>query len=402
LVITMLYEPDCVGIAAIASDMCTALAERGHDVTVYTTYPYYPEWRLKSDANPWRIKHESIAGVKVRRHGLFIPSNPSRLLPRLIHELSFPLSLTRSLLDRQAFDIVMVYCPLLGSVAFAVFRRLLHREPLWVNIQDVPADAAVASGIHRSRLFHRVASRMQKFLLNRGVVWSTISPGMLKRLETIKAANTTIHLCPNWLTDSLDVQVRQLRSKVGRPPHEPPKLLYSGTIGKKQGLSEFCRRLQSHEFEFHFLIRGEGGEAEAVRKWVHACGDPRFEFAGLLSDSGFIQSLHAADWFVIPEKQGASSSFLPSKLIPCISAGTPVLAVADSTGPLGREVIEHEIGIVVEWSQLDELPARLAHWNRDPSRVRSLQANCLKRSTDYSRSRAIDRLESLLQAYRQN
>ena len=76
LVVTMLYEPDCVGIAAIASDMCTGLAARGHDVTVYTTYPYYPEWQRKSPSNPWQVQDETVSGVKVRRHGLFIPSNP--------------------------------------------------------------------------------------------------------------------------------------------------------------------------------------------------------------------------------------------------------------------------------------------------------------------------------------
>ena len=80
LVVTMLYEPDCVGIAAIASDMCAGLAERGNDVTVYTTYPYYPEWTLKRDVNSWRVQQESIANVDVRRFGLFVPSNPSRLL----------------------------------------------------------------------------------------------------------------------------------------------------------------------------------------------------------------------------------------------------------------------------------------------------------------------------------
>ncbi len=64
LVITMLYEPDCVGIAAVASDMCAALADRGHNVTVYTTYPYYPEWKQKADARPWQIQQETIGSCQ--------------------------------------------------------------------------------------------------------------------------------------------------------------------------------------------------------------------------------------------------------------------------------------------------------------------------------------------------
>ncbi|MCA9140269.1 MAG: hypothetical protein KDB00_26040, partial [Planctomycetales bacterium] len=68
----MMYEPDCVGIAAIASDMCASLVDRGHQVTVYTTYPFYPEWKLKSKASFWRVKQETINGVDVRRHRIFI------------------------------------------------------------------------------------------------------------------------------------------------------------------------------------------------------------------------------------------------------------------------------------------------------------------------------------------
>ncbi len=398
LVVTMLYEPDCVGIAAVASDMCVALAERGNDVTVYTTYPYYPEWTLKRDVNPWRVQKESIANVKVRRFRLFVPSNPSRLLPRLLHELSFPLSLMRSLFYRERFDVVMVFCPLLGSVAFAAVRKLLYREPLWVNVQDIPAEASRAAGIHQSKAIHYLGSLAQKCLLNRGETWSSISPGMVAQLESIKREKTAVHLSPNWLTGSLATHVRQLPDKAGKRPHNPVKLLYCGTVGKKQGLREFCRAIACYDFDFHFQIHGAGSEADAVRKWVERSGDARFGFAGLLPEAEFVRAIHDADWYVISEKQGAGFSFLPSKLIPGISVGTPVLAISDSTSPLGREVTSNGIGVNVEWSQLDELPGQLIAFEEAPERFTRLQERCLRRAKVYGREAAIDRIEKLLLA----
>jgi colanic acid biosynthesis glycosyl transferase WcaI len=402
LVVTMLYEPDCVGIAAIASDMCAGLAERGNDVTVYTTYPYYPEWTLKRDVNSWRVQQESIANVDVRRFGLFVPSNPSRLLPRLLHELSFPLSLMRSLFHCQRFDVVMVFCPLLGSVAFAAVRKLFYREPLWVNIQDIPAEASRASGINRSKAFHYLGSFAQKYLFNRGEVWSSISPGMVTQLEAIKEEKTTVHLFPNWLTRSLYTHVRQLPRKVGRQPRKTVKLLYCGTIGKKQGLRKFCQAISSYDFDFHFRIHGEGGAAAEVRNWVKRSGDTRFEFSGLLPEADFVRAIHDADWFVISEKQGAGFSFLPSKLIPCISVGTPVLAISDSTSPLGREVSNNGIGISLEWSQLDELPGQVIELGQAPERFTRLQESCLSHAKVYCREEAIDRMEKSLLAFASN
>ncbi len=397
LVVTMMYEPDCVGIAAIASDMCAALAERGHHVTVYTTYPYYPEWKLKASTNPWRVHQELIHGVQVRRHRIFVPSDPSRLFPRLLHELSFPVSLLRSLFYGKQYDVVMVYCPLMGGMLFAALRKLLFRDPLWVNIQDIPVEAAAASGIIRSSLLARLAKAAQAILLNRANVFSSISPDMVGQLETIKKTDTPIHLCPNWLTGPLYEQIRQVSPKVGRIPQQPTKLLYCGTIGKKQGLLEFCQILSKCNGDFHFQIRGDGGEASEVRQWVAASQDRRFEFGALLSQSEFVNAIHAADWFVVPQKSSVGSSFFPSKLIPSICIGTPILAITEDSGPLGREVAENGLGLLVSWSQVDRLTNELDALRLAPAKFEELQRNCVRRAQAYGRDFAVDKIESLLQ-----
>lgn len=396
LVISMLYEPDFVGIAAVASDMCAELASRGHDVTVYTAYPYYPEWERKSAANPWRIQQEEIGDVKVRRHGLFIPSKPSKLLPRIAHELSFPLSLTRSIFHRGQFDVVMVFCPLLGSVAFAALRKIFYREPLWLNIQDLPAEAGRATGINRSKLFHYLGTTVQRALFTQAEVWSSISPEMVSQLERIKSEKTVLHFCPNWLIGSLADKVARLPCKVGRPPRRPLELLYSGTIGKKQSLVQFCRALSACEFDFRFQICGDGSEADGLRQWARESSDSRFHIGGLLPEAEFVQTMNEIDLFVITEMHGAGASFLPSKLIPCVSTGTPVLAIADHSGPLGSEIAQNEIGLALEWSDLASLPQRLEQLARDPGLFAKYQENCLARAQFFHRDTAIDNIEERL------
>jgi colanic acid biosynthesis glycosyl transferase WcaI len=392
----MMYEPDCVGIAAVATDMCEALAARGHDVTVYTTYPYYPEWKLKAARNPLRIQEETIRGVRVRRHRIYVPSSPSRLVPRVLHEMSFPLSLSRSLFHRKRFDVVMVFCPLLGAVAFTALRKFFRGGPLWLNVQDIPVAAASASGIIRSRLLARGAAQVQRFLFRRAEVWSSISPDMVQQLEGFRKTSTQVHLCPNWLTGSLHEQLRQVSARP-RQRGDKPRLLYSGTIGKKQGLLEFCRQLAQCDSDFRFRIRGEGGEAAAVRRWVQSSDDGRFEFDGLLPTPEFIRSIHEADWFVVPQKSSAGCSFFPSKLIPSIFAGTPILAISDNHGPLFHEVSENGLGLVVPWSRVHRLTEELDVFRQLPERYHKLRANCLQRAQSFDREVAMDHFEVLLQ-----
>lgn len=395
LVITMMYEPDCVGIAAVASDMCAALAERGHDVTVYTTYPYYPEWKLKSEAS-WRVREEFIRGVRVRRHRIFVPSRPSRLLPRLIHELSFPISLMRSFFYGKKYDAVMVYCPLIGGVAFAALRKLWFRDPLWVSIQDIPVEAASASGIIKSGWLARFATFSQSWILNRADVWSTISPEMVEQVQGVKRDGIPLHLFPNWLTGSLGQQIKQTPPRIGRNPTEPRNLLYCGTVGKKQGLLEFCQMLARSDAGFRFEIRGEGSEAGAVREWVENSGDRRFHFGGLLPQDEFIQAIHDADWFVIPQKSSVGSAFFPSKLIPAISLGTPILAITETSGPLGKEMQDNGLGLLVPWAEVEQVPRLLDAVEQDEAQYEEFEANCLRRALSYDRQYAINRLETLL------
>ena len=135
-------------------------------------------------------------------------------------------------------------------------------------------------------------------------------------------------------------------------------MLYCGTIGKKQGLLDFCRQLSRCHLDFDFQIRGHGGEAATVKKWLASAQDSRFHLSDLMSDEEFVRAIHAADWFVIPQMSGVGNSFFPSKLIPSVFVGTPMLVVSDNSGPLVDEVSQHELGLVLEWGELDQLPAR--------------------------------------------
>jgi hypothetical protein len=137
LVVTNLFHPDRGGGASVFSDMCYGLVERGHDVTVYAAYPYYPEWRNKSQANLWRVTRDDLRGVKVHRFGMYLPKNPSKFVPRVMFELSFMVSLMRSLFYFRRFDAVMVYCPVMSAVAYAAVRRVFYWEKILLNLQDI-------------------------------------------------------------------------------------------------------------------------------------------------------------------------------------------------------------------------------------------------------------------------
>jgi glycosyltransferase involved in cell wall biosynthesis len=396
LIVVNVFNPDRGGGGAIFSDLAYGLVERGFDVTVRCAYPYYPEWTDKSGKNGRGIERYDDQGAHVERYGIFIPTKPNALWQRLLYEGSFLLSLLRSLPRGRDFDAVMVYCPLVGSVAFAVANKLVWRKPLWLNVQDLSADAAAASGIATNTAVIALLRGVQSWFFNRADVWSTISPVMVARLRALRRRDQPVVYLPNWLNGSMARELERLPDKTGRAPGSPVKLLYAGNIGTKQDLLRFCQTLHTSDAPFVFRIHGDGGRAEEIRAWIETTGDARFCFGPFLEEADFAAALHETDFFVITEKTESGGSFIPCKAISGLASHSAILAVCDSGSPLGHEMREAEPGPCFGWDALDAVPAFLARVAAGGEPFPRWQENARARAAFYARGQVIDRCAAAL------
>lgn len=392
LIIVNVFNPDRGGGGAIFSDLAYGLAERGYDVTVRCAYPYYPEWKDKSGRNGWHVERYEDQGVHVERYYIYIPSRPNSLWQRLLYEASFFVSLTvLSIRQGRNHDAVMVYCPLVGAVAFATLNRWRWGKPLWLNVQDLSADAAAASGIAKGRAVVGLLKAIQSMLFNQAQVWSSISPVMVQRLGALRKKNQPLLYVPNWLNRSMADALAGLPSKAGRLPDAPVRLLYAGNIGKKQDLLRFCKLLSSSDASFRFRIHGNGGGADEIRAWVSQAGDARFEFGDFMEEPAFAQALHDTDFFVITEKSGSGGSFIPCKTISGMAAGSPILAICDADSPLGMEIRQTEAGPWFSWDEAEQAVQLISSMEQHAKAFTAWQQNALQRARFYERDQVIDR-----------
>jgi colanic acid biosynthesis glycosyl transferase WcaI len=283
-------------------------------------------------------------------------------------------------------------------VAFAAFNKLLYHKPLWLNVQDLSADAAAASGIARGRLVKRCLSAIQSLMFNRADVWSSISPVMIDRLKAIRKRNQPILYLPNWLNSSMAAEIARFPSKLGRLPSDPVKLLYAGNIGGKQDLLRFCQALRGTDVRFQFRIHGDGAEASTVQRWVERATDQRFAFGPFLEEHDFAAALHETDLFVIIEKAGSGGSFIPCKMIAGIASGSPILAVCDADSPLGLEMQTCSPGPALSWESLSDIAAILRELHLSPGAFEVWQHNALSRATFYTRDLIIHGFDAAIRA----
>lgn len=395
LVIVNVFEPDRAVGAAVFSDLCFTLASAGTDITVRCPYPYYPEWKDKSGMNGWSLWRREERGVKIEHYGALIPRDPKSLWQRLLFEASLFFSLLRSLPGSRHFNVVMVYCPCVGMVAYAGLMRLLFRKPLWLNVQDVASDAARTTGISRLKSVTRLLRAVETFFYNRADVWSSISPIMIERLQSMRARNQPILFMPNWVDQALAKEISSQPEHTPRADNEPIRLLYAGNIGGKQNLLAFCSFLQLTELSFNFRIFGDGSTAREVEEWVLSNGDARFTFGPFLNAADLARELNAADFYVITEKSGVGASFFPSKLVTATMSRTPILAVCDRDSPLGREMSEADLGPLFEWYELHTLPELLKSVRCTDEKIDVWRDNAKVRAAFYDRS-------SIIKCFQQN
>jgi colanic acid biosynthesis glycosyl transferase WcaI len=389
LVASNTFEPDHAGGASIYTDFAREMAARGHEVTVRCTFPYFPEWQDKSGQNGLRVRRQIIDGMHVERFGVVLPKDPRALTGRLLFEGSHLLSLARSI-PRDRFDVILAFATNPSTTAFAVLVSRLRRLPLWISVQDLASGAAEATGVAGGARTRDVLTRLDRAMLRRASVISCISPGMVSRVETL-VPGADVRYVPNWLHQSAAAHVAAT-SKVERRgvEHGRLRLLYAGNVGGKQDLLALCKALAASDVPFHLRMQASGSEEEALHAWFHETGDDRFSLGPILPEGEFVLALRDCDLFVISERPGSEHSYMPSKLLPALAAGTPVLAVCDRASSLAQELETSGAGLVVGWDEVHDLGSRLA--GLGASDLAGLAARAAARSATFDRERIIDEL----------
>lgn len=346
------YTPELTGIGKYTGEMAASLAAQGHEVRVVTAPPYYPAWRVEAGYHAWAYRQELIDGVAVSRCPLWVPSHPGGA-KRLIHLASFALS-SLPVLVRQCFwrpDVVWVAAPAFFCAPGAWLAARLCGAKAWLHIQDYEVDAAFDLGLLKGQRLRRIVTALERWMLRRFDVVSTISGRMLGRARDKGVAEPRAVLFPNWVDVSSISPARRgeaIRSAL-QIPAAAVVALYSGNMGAKQGLellaqaAALCHQGALDQAGVVFVLCGNGaGKADLM---AQCAGLPNVRFMDLLPVEGLGELLGMADIHLLPQRADAADLVMPSKLTGMLASGRPVVATAAPGTELAAVV--HGCGVVV-------------------------------------------------------
>lgn len=401
-ILTQYYPPEVGAPQARLSHLTKQLVQRGHQVSVLTAMPNYPQGRIHPGyGGLWRRDDQN--GLSVVRSYIY-PTQSAGMLPRLTNYFSFVCS--SSVVGGLALphvDYLMTESPplFLGLSGYLLSR--LKRARWIFNVSDLWPESAVRVGVIRAgTCAHRVSQQLEAFCYRHAWLVTGQSKSILAdisarypRCRTFLLSNgaDSARFHPERHTPA----ARQVLTQNGACV-----ALYAGLHGLAQGLDQVLTAA-SHlrgDDGLQFVLVGDGPERQRLLEQADQLNLTNVRFLDSRPADEIPALLASAD--VILVTLGAYiPGAVPSKLYEAMASGRPVVLVArDEAAQIVRDC---QAGIAVEPGDVDGLVRALQCLQSNPQLRRTFGENgrrAAEQSFDRTKiaTRFIDHLESSLNA----
>ena len=332
LILTHYFPPEVGAPQTRLRETALGLQRLGHEVTVLTGPPHYPGGSTRPGYVPWRVQREWHDGIRVVRVPVIVRPNRG-LIDRSIDQLSFAVASAMARDTVKQADVVLVESPplFLGLTA-SLYRRAYGAKYLF-HVADPWPDYPIQMRALRNRQLIRVARSIETTAYRNASLITTVSPGLVRRLDRHPQAKGRVRL----LLNGVDVDRFQpdrtpasARAALGWP-EAPLSLVYVGSVGLAQGVDTLIAAVEPLATAGVILhIVGEGFDHDRLAREVADRGLQHIRFAGAVPAVDVPGVLAAADAILVMLRPGLLNRHsLPTKLVEGLAAGRPVVVSAD-------------------------------------------------------------------------
>jgi putative colanic acid biosynthesis glycosyltransferase WcaI len=342
------YWPEDTGIAVFSTGRCEYLAARGHEVTICTTFPYYPAWRVTESYRGALVRRERRHGVTVLRSWSYVPHEVTSAR-RVLHEASFIASSCLRAFATRPPDVVFTTSPPLGLAASTILLGRVWGVPYVFHVADLQPDAAVDLGMLPPGRVVRWLYGLERLAYRRAALVSTLTESMRERIVSKGVPAPRVTLFSDWAEPALfDVPAggRDFRRAMGFGDRF--LVVHAGNMGVKQGLDvvlEAARRCDRPDVLF--LLVGDGAVRPGLEARARELGLRNLHFMPLLPREQFHDLLAATDVALVTQQRVVSDIVFPSKVLTLFASGRPVVASVNAGSEVARVVRQAAAGVVV-------------------------------------------------------
>ncbi|QPQ54436.1 glycosyltransferase family 4 protein [Allosphingosinicella flava] len=405
LIVSQYFWPENFRI----NDLTDELSRRGHEVTVLTGEPNYPEGRIFPDFCSNRKAYRCFGDATVIRVPIVPRGNTSLRL--VFNYLSFALSasiLGPLRLRGRRFDAIFVFqtSPITAALPAILLRRI-KRAPMLMWILDLWPDTLSAIGVVKSPRLLRLVAHLVCFVYKRCDRILLQSRAFSPKVTSLVGGSEALRYFPGWAEAVFD----RGDIPVAMPPELVPyaddfKILFAGNIGEAQDFPAILNAVEALRDtpRLRWIIVGDGRAAPHVHEEVKRRGlGDKIIFLGRYPLERMPSFLNSADALLVSlRKEPIWSMTIPGKVQAYLTTGKPLLAMLDGEG--GRVVAEAEAGLVGPAGDSAALSANVLRLMKSDTETRRRMGRNGQRygKREFDRERLVDALEGWIEECRED
>lgn len=385
------------------NDLALELKKRGHDITVLTGKPNYPQGIIYKGYRFWGYQTEQYQGIEVIRVPL-LPRGKGTGVRLALNYLSFVFfSCWYVFWHRRKYDVTLTFAisPITQVYAALLHKKLMgSRAFLWV--QDLWPESVIAAGKMHTGFIYRVLTRMVRSIYRRVDGICVQSEAFYHSIQGKGIPESKISYIPNWAEDlfSKDINIDKSRFR----PLIPSGfiVMFAGNMGEAQDFESVLQAAVCTKEckEIKWAIVGDGRKKDYVQKRVKELGlDDTFFLLGRypLEDMPDL-FVHADVMLVSLKKQEIFSMTIPSKIQSYMAYGKPIVSMIDG---IGNEIIDEatcgSIACAEDYRKLARNVIWMSRMNREEL-IELGKNGCVYYKKHFSKNKIIDRLLDVFQS----
>jgi len=341
LILSLWYAPEPV---ARPHELASILRQAGHQVSVVTAFPNYPNGKLYSGYRLKMWQRETLEGVSILRVPHLVDRSRSAIR-RLLSYSSFTITavFAGGLLTARP-DAIWTYQIGLPGVSLSA----LWKTPLVHEVQDLWPEWGKSSNLGVKGWLYGVLENQERLIYRRARKVVTITEGFKDILGQKGVPAQKVEVLPNWANP-------ETFRPLAADPHLAAQegfsggfnVVYVGNIGAAQALGVLLDTAEQlrDETSIRFVIIGDGVERASLEQQASRRQLANVRFLGSRPQSEAARYMALADaLFLHLKRDPAYAITIPSKTYSYLAAARPILAAAE--GEVARFVEQHQAGLV--------------------------------------------------------
>ena len=343
LIVTPHFYPENFRI----NDFAEAFTKRGHEISVLTGVPDYPEGKFYDGYGLFKKNREIYNGIKIYRAPL-IPRGSGSNIRLALNYISFIFGalFTSLFMMKNEFDIVFVFEPSPITVGIpAIFIKKIKKIPLCFWVLDLWPESVVSAGNLKSSFIPRILNPIVRYIYKHSDRILVSSNGFINSIVDKGVSRGKIEFFPQW-AETIFKPMKSKKYLLTGVPENSFKIMFAGNIGEAQDFSsilEAARQLR-HNQDIQWVVLGGGRREEWVKSKIKEYDlENSFHLLGSFPLEKMPEFYANADAMLFSLKDEYIFSItIPAKVQSYLACGKPILAMVNGEG--GKVVVDAKAG----------------------------------------------------------